>query len=85
MSVTHVAGPAITVGSRTIQRCSVCGEKMLDSLGVMMAVGPNGEEPKLWTWEPGRLVRYSGEQPRRELLLPDTEQLPGDACIDLVE
>jgi hypothetical protein len=85
VSTTHVAGPTITVAGRKIQRCSVCGEKLCDSLNVAMPVGPGGEEPTFPTWETGRLVRVTDGNPRSEVLLADTDRLPDDSCIDLVE
>ena len=36
----------------------------------------------------GRLVQrcsLCGKNPRRELLMPDTDKLPDDSCLDLVE
>jgi hypothetical protein len=30
MSVTHIAGLIVTVNGRLIQRCAVCGEKLVD-------------------------------------------------------
>lgn len=84
-SVTHIVGSWIEIGGRVIQRCAWCGEKLLDSKNVAMPLGPNGEEPSFPTWPPGRLVRFSGTQPRCEHLLPESAQLPSDSCVDLVE
>lgn len=84
-STTHIVGPAITACGRVVQRCSLCGEKLCDSLNVMMPVGPAGKVPEFPTWPVGRLVRVSSGNPTRSLLLDDTDQLPDDSCIDLVE
>lgn len=85
-STTHIAGPAITVCQRTIQRCSWCGEKLVDSKGMMAPCKPDGSPPDpLPTWEPGRLVQVTHGNPQRWLLLDDTDQLPKDSCLDLVE
>jgi len=85
MSTTHIAGPAITACRRVVQRCSLCGEKLCDSKGVMMSAGPDGRVPEFATWPVGRLVRVSVGQPTSYVLLADTDQLPPDSCIDLLE
>ena len=84
-STTHIAGNHITVNGRTIQRCALCGEKLIDSKNQAGVIGPNGELPGVATWQPGRLVSVSGGNPSRSVLLPDAERLPDDSCIDLVE
>jgi hypothetical protein len=84
-STTHIAGPAITVGGRTVRRCSLCGEKLCDGKGAMAPLRPDGTPPGFPTWEPGRLVRVSHGNPARRLLLPDADGLPADSCLDLVE
>lgn len=84
-SVTHIAGPAITVDGRTIQRCSLCGDKLVDSKNAMAPVNPDGSIPTIGTWQVGRLIQVEGFNPKRYLLLPDTDKLPEDSCIDLVE
>lgn len=84
-STTHIIGPAITACGRIVQRCSLCGEKLCDSLNVAMPFGPNGELPEFPTWPIGRLLRVSGGNPTRWLLLEDTDKLPDDSCFNLVE
>lgn len=34
-TVTHIAGPVMNIDGRAIQRCAVCGEKLIDSRGMM--------------------------------------------------
>jgi hypothetical protein len=80
-SVTHVAGHKVEVAGRTIQRCALCGDKLIDDLN---EARPEGSGPTP-TWEPGRLVRVTAGNPQSSVLLPDTDQLPDDSCIDLVE
>lgn len=96
MSVTHIAGPVITVGCRRIQRCAVCGEKMKDNLPFLQGrtadfFGPQtskgscpSELDSMRTWGPGSLVRYKGNS---QVTLPhiDGESVPEDCCIELVE
>ncbi len=85
-TVTHIAGPAITACGRLIQRCSLCGEKLVDSKGCAMPLKRDGTADSIGTWEVGRLVQVTvGENPTRSLLLPDTDRLPDDSCLELVE
>jgi hypothetical protein len=81
MSITHIAGGAITVSGRTIQRCSLCGEILVDSRGCAVPQNPDGTFPEIGTWQPGRLVRVSGGNPTRYELLDDTDKLPEDSCL----
>ena len=85
-TVTHIAGVPITVCGRVIQRCSLCGEKLVDSKNCAMLLEEDGSTPIMPTWEVGRLVQVSvGENPARYLLLPDTDRIPKDSCLELVE
>lgn len=84
-TVTHIAGVRLTVCGRVIQRCSLCGFKLCDSLRVGIPDDPDGTPGKFPTWEPGRLVRFTLGNPRREVMLPDTGKLPDDSCLSLVE
>jgi hypothetical protein len=80
-TVTHIAGPAIHAGGRVVQRCSLCGEKLVDSKNT---ASPDGGS--IGTWQVGRLVQVTvGQNPTRSLLLDDTDQLPPDSCIELLE
>lgn len=85
MSVSHIAGTIITVNRRTVQRCALCGLKLRDSKGVMAPVGPNGRVAGFATWEVGRVVRVTEGPPTATTLLPDTDDLPADSCLVLVE
>lgn len=91
-SVTHLTGSVVKVGDRMLQRCIICGEKLVDNYGVPVPLGPDGKEEEFPTWEPGVLLRLmttnSGSrfwQPlnHSEKQLPD--ELPDDSCIALVE
>lgn len=84
-TLTHIAGPRMTVCDRVIQRCAICGFKLCDSLGVSMPLNPDGSVPKFACWEPGRMVRETQGMPTRYEMLPDTHVLPTDSCIDIVE
>ena len=85
-TVTHIAGPAMTVGNRTIQRCCLCGEKLIDDKNQMSPINPDGTIDKTPTWEPGRLIQTTvNTNPTQYILLPDTDKLPPDTCLDLIE
>lgn len=84
-TVTHLAGPAITVGGRVIQRCSLCGDKLCDSKNTAQPTPKDGSSPVFPTWSIGRLVRVHPGNPTFWELLDDTDQLPEDTCLDLVE
>lgn len=84
-SVTHIAGPKITACGRIVQRCSLCGEKLCDSNRTAMASEPGRPAPEFPTWEVGRLVRITSGNPTAYQLLDDSNKLPEDSCIDLIE
>jgi hypothetical protein len=84
-TVTHIAGPTITACGRHIQRCSLCGEKLCDSKGQMAPLNSDGSPPTFPSWETGRLVRVTAGNPTHFKLLPDTDRLPTDSCIHLLE
>jgi hypothetical protein len=81
-TLTHIAGVTLNVCGRTIQRCSLCGAKLCDSLGSASPLNPDGTPPTFPTWETGRLVQVEAGNPTRYSLLPDTDKLPDDSCIE---
>lgn len=85
MTTTHIAGVRLDVCGRVIQRCSLCGFKLCDSLGVAMLLNPDGSDPEFATWQTGRLIQVEEGNPTRWLMLPDTDKLPDDSCLSLVE
>lgn len=77
MSVTHIAGIVVKVDGRIIQRCGLCGEKLVDSLGCVTSDG--SEMP---TWKEHTFIHIDGNYcEARE----PTQQLPEDNCLPLVE
>ncbi|HEY1187694.1 MAG TPA: hypothetical protein VGE74_08555 [Gemmata sp.] len=84
-TVTHIAGCAMNMGGRWIQRCSVCGEKLLDSNNAAAPLNPDGTVPEFPRWECGRLIQFTAGNPRREVMLPDSDRIPADSCLELVE
>lgn len=88
MSVTHVAGPVVTIGSRVIQRCAVCGEKLADNKNTAAPVNPDGSPPEFPTWPERSLVQIEAGNPTRYSLAGDfmqADKLPEDFCLALVE
>jgi hypothetical protein len=85
MSVTHMAGPVVGVAGRGVQRCAVCGEKLLDSKNAMAPVGPNGERPEFPFWREGALVECDGNRSSDAGDFMTAEHLPDDFCLSLVE
>lgn len=81
-TITHIAGVTLNVCGRVIQRCSLCGAKLCDSEGTAAPLNPDGSEPGFPTWETGRLVQVEAGNPTRSSLLPDTDKLPDDSCIE---
>lgn len=84
-STTHIAGPAVCIGDRVIQRCVVCGEKLVDNLGQESPVKPDGSAPDVATWTDGAMVRIA---PGRQTLVGDwvaEPRAPSDFCLALVE
>lgn len=86
-SVTHIAGNIVDINGRTIQRCSLCGDKLIDSKNMEIPQAPNGQVLHVGTWEVGRLVRHYPGDPEHWVLIEETLDavLPLDSCIALVE
>lgn len=81
-TLTHISGVRLTVCGRIIQRCSLCGAKLCDNEGTMSPVGEDGIAPEFPTWEEGRLIQVTAGNPTQYILLPETDKLPDDSCID---
>lgn len=86
-TITHVSGEVFRVeGGRVIQRCGLCGARLVDNLNESAPLNRDGAVPETPTWPPGRLVQETvGANPKRYSLLPEVGKLPKDSCIDLVE
>lgn len=82
-SITHIAAQDVTIGGRRQrQRCAWCGAILLDyDLSKIAVQVVEGEEPQgPSAWEPGRLVRVTGSNPKMTSMLDPTTELPDDAC-----
>jgi hypothetical protein len=85
-TVTHIAGPSLDVCGRVIQRCSMCGEKLVDNKNCAAPLNEDGSVPSTPTWGVGRLVRVTEGNPTWYELLDDSDgKLPADTCLDLIE
>lgn len=74
-TTTHIAALAITVNGRVIQRCALCGSKLLDSKYALLAGN--------LCWPAYRMVRVT---PKGQIDLgQNLKELPMDCCLDLVE
>lgn len=83
-SVTHLAGPVVTIRGRAIQRCVVCGEKLCDSLNTAAPLESDGSEPIFPTWQEQAFVQMEGNRTSQVGNLRHTP-LPDDFCLALVE
>lgn len=87
---THLAGPPVMIGGRTIQRCPWCGYKLCDSKGASAPLNPDGSSPTFPTWKNGALVEVQevNDVLTRSSVVGDwydAGDLPANLCYDLVE
>ena len=85
MSVTHVAGPVVSVRGRVIQRCAVCGEKLADSRNVAIAANPDGTPGEYATWAEAHLLEFEGNRQSDAGEFRGPAPLPANFCLALVE
>ncbi len=83
-TISHFAGPRMDICGRIVQRCTVCGAKLCDSLNTAAPLNPDGSAPDFPTWTPGAIVQVEAGNPTRYSLLPDTDKLPADACVEFI-
>ena len=71
--------------------CAICGEKLIDSKGVVAEAEEDGTIPKMGTSAPGYFVRVTPGNPTMfESLEPvfaddGSKKLPPDTCFDLID
>lgn len=76
MSVTHIAGPNITVNDRfTRQRCAWCAQ-ILSEYDLDLVAVPVGQEGPPGSWETGALVTVDGNAS----WVIEADRLPDDSC-----
>lgn len=91
----HLAGNAIVIGQRMIQRCLVCGYKLIDVDLDRVAINvPEGSEDRgIGMFAVGHLIKVSGGEgsgmtgysDRGDTNGPQFEKAWDECCIDLVE
>lgn len=87
-STTHVAAPYFGIARRMIQRCGICGEKLIDLDFDRVAVpeGPDGKPGELPGGFPtAALVRCVGNAQVVVGSFEQSDPLPPDFCLELVE
>ncbi len=78
-SVTHVAGPIMICDLRILQRCAICGEKMIDT-----TLAQTGDQ--FAAYPPGKMVSHDGGKIQvGQCFFHRAEKLPADFCLALVE
>jgi hypothetical protein len=87
---THIAGPMVVYQGRVIQRCMMCGLKLIDSKNMMGPVSDaaDGSLTTVATWEAGDIIRVSADSnPTSYFLVGHANQQEPfkDCCIALVE
>ena len=96
-TTTHVAGCFIQIGPRCIQRCLICGHKLIDVDLARMAAGvPDDDKVRATYWETGALVQEQMDWRSGNVQWTlvgilgfegefEVERLPDDFCLALVE
>lgn len=83
MSVTHIAGHAVTINGRTIQRCAWCGEVLSDvDIHRVGVVSSDDSSPVPLNWPVMALIQCDGNH---MCVIQCDGQLPEDSCYELVE
>lgn len=93
MAIVHLAGNEVYIGTRIIQRCLVCGHKLVDmDLAHCVSYGADGPEPaEGHAWGVGHLIEVSDGNPTCSVDIGTTEEpiFPAahwpDSCLHLVE
>lgn len=77
---THLAGPTWNFEGRIIQRCAVCGEKLVDFDPSRCAISEGGT---VAVWKEADLIEVEGNRSSRVGEYPNC--LPDNFCLELVE
>ena len=85
MSVTHVAGPVVKVHNRVVQRCALCGEKLVDNAYAVSPLRLDGSPPDCCVWAERCLVHCDTGRMVAGKDFVASEELPDDFCLALVE
>lgn len=71
-NITHIAAPPVLLETRIIQRCSLCGTKLLDI---------DRDEPEHIPWIAGKFIATNGNF---NVMLPFTDEIPNNLCYNEV-
>jgi len=83
-SIVHMAGPVIHLNGRAIQRCPICGYKLVDTKGMMTVLdGEGNAEVKMWI--PGQAIEVTEGFPTEFRILPEITVWPENNCFVLCE
>lgn len=91
MGIVHLAGNDVTIEGRVIQRCLICGYKLVDvRLDRIMMMSTKEDDNRLPVFSVGHLIEVTEGNPTSYIDLGDTKQPLFDAswddcCINLVE
>lgn len=83
-TLTHIAGVRLEVCGRVVQRCALCGAKLCDSENAAMPLNADGSVPEFPTWPVFGLVQVEVGNPTRSSLLPESNKLPSDSCVEFI-
>jgi len=83
-TTTHIAGVVVRIGSRVIQRCALCGDKLIDNDMAGAEVPEDQVNTPFPAWEVEALVRVDGNMYEAIEARPD-HKLPPDSCLALLE
>lgn len=80
--VYHIAGHPIVIQGRTIQRCMICGRKLLDTAEQQPYQGPNGHMFCPLPWQP---FLYLSEDEAGKFVTVENPPEENELCLILVE
>ncbi len=83
MSATHIAGFFVRIEDRLIQRCALCGEKLIDVRLGRVETDVSGEPYP--TWDAGAHVVIDDNNNRMQVHRNPAAGLPADSCLSMVE
>jgi len=80
-TLTHLAGLPVCVRGRLVQRCAICGARMVDSDGRYILRTKDGS-PGPPHWPLGAMVQVRAGSQTEYVVLPDSGKLPEDNCLE---
>lgn len=86
--ISHIAGLVVYINNAAIQRCALCGAKLIDTRNQAAAVDESGEVPKVPVWPVNALVCVVTGNPTSYRLVSfgpgagEYRDLPEDSCLE---